>query len=201
MCGRFALFAGPEELARAFGVTIEDVALPPRYNIAPTQTVAVVRVTEASRQVVPMRWGLSPWWAKDPAIGNRMINARAETLREKPAFRSAFKARRCLIPASGFYEWAGTGRARQPYYSARRDGAHAATCDGPACGDAGGLPHRLGPRSPATGPDGVGAPASFDAGPRSGLSGPTGTPRRRLRAGCARIGARSPRGSRGGSRG
>jgi putative SOS response-associated peptidase YedK len=122
MCGRFALFAMPEDLARHFGVTIEDVALPPRYNVAPTQTAPVVRAADGARQLVPMHWGLIPPWAKDPAMGNRMINARAETVTEKPAFRSAFKARRCLIPASGFYEWQARGRAKQPHYIRRADG-------------------------------------------------------------------------------
>jgi putative SOS response-associated peptidase YedK len=122
MCGRFALFAGPEELAKAFGVTIEDVALPPRYNIAPAQTVSVVRTTDGRRQIAPAHWGLIPAWAKEAAMGSRMINARAETVTEKPAFRVAFRSRRCVIPASGFYEWAGTGRAKQPHFIRRADG-------------------------------------------------------------------------------
>jgi putative SOS response-associated peptidase YedK len=122
MCGRFALFAGPEDLARAFGVTIEDVALPARYNVAPTQTVPVVRASDGRRQLATMHWGLIPPWAKDPSIGTRMINARAETVTEKPAFRVAFRSRRCLIPASGFYEWQARGRAKQPHFIRRADG-------------------------------------------------------------------------------
>jgi putative SOS response-associated peptidase YedK len=122
MCGRFALFAGPEELAKAFGVSIEDVALPPRYNIAPTQTVPVVRTTDGGRRLAPMHWGLIPPWAKDAAMGSRMINARAETVTEKPAFRVAFRSRRCLIPASGFYEWQARGRGKVPHFIRRQDG-------------------------------------------------------------------------------
>jgi putative SOS response-associated peptidase YedK len=122
MCGRFALFAGPEELAKAFGVTIEDVTLPPRYNIAPAQAVPVVRTTDGRRQLVPAHWGLIPAWAKEAAMGSRMINARAETVTEKPAFRVAFRSRRCLIPASGFYEWQARGRGKVPHFIRRADG-------------------------------------------------------------------------------
>lgn len=124
MCGRFALFAGPEALARYFGVTIEDVTAPDRYNIAPSQAVLTVRARrDEGREGVRVRWGLIPSWAKDPSIGNRMINARAESAPEKPAFRSAFKARRCLIPASGFYEWQATGgKRKQPYFIRGADG-------------------------------------------------------------------------------
>jgi putative SOS response-associated peptidase YedK len=122
MCGRFALFAMPEDLARHFGVSIEDVALPPRYNVAPTQTIPVVRAAPAGRQLVPVHWGLVPSWAEDAAMGSRMINARAETVTEKPAFRVAFRSRRCLIPASGFYEWHAQGRGKQPHFIRRADG-------------------------------------------------------------------------------
>ncbi|AGY60231.1 SOS response-associated peptidase [Gloeobacter kilaueensis] len=116
MCGRFALYSSAEELAEAFALS----ELPPvaaRYNIAPTQPVVAIR-SDASgeRRAVFLRWGLIPAWAKDPTIGNRLINARAETIAEKPAFRSAFKYRRCLIPASGFYEWQRTGNKKQPFY-------------------------------------------------------------------------------------
>ncbi len=91
-----------------------------RFNIAPTQPVAVVRLDpqsdEPRRELVWLRWGLIPSWAKDPAIGNRMINARAETAAEKPAFRAAFRRRRCLVAADGFYEWQRTGGKKQPYF-------------------------------------------------------------------------------------
>lgn len=104
MCGRFTLIASPAQLRQTFiGVQIPD-AVAPRYNIAPSQPVAVIP-NDSSNALNFFSWGLIPSWAKDPAIGNRMINARAETLAEKPSFRSAFRRRRCLIPASGFYEW------------------------------------------------------------------------------------------------
>jgi len=95
----------------------------PRYNIAPTQPVVVVRQGPKGRELLPMRWGLIPWWAKDPATLPLMINARAESLAEKPAYRDAFKYRRCLVPASGFYEWQARGRGpKQPYAVIPADG-------------------------------------------------------------------------------
>jgi putative SOS response-associated peptidase YedK len=116
MCGRFALFASGDELAERFRLA-EAPALPPRYNVAPTQPVAAVRAAAAGRQLALLRWGLIPSWASDPSIGNRLLNARAETVADKPSFRAAFRQRRCLLPASGFYEWqkAGAGR-KQPYF-------------------------------------------------------------------------------------
>jgi len=104
MCGRYTLTLGPEEIIETIpGLTIPQ-DIPPRYNIAPTQPVAVVPNTGENRLDFYL-WGLIPSWAKDPEIGNRMINARAETLTEKPTFRAAFRRRRCLILADGFYEW------------------------------------------------------------------------------------------------
>ncbi len=125
MCGRFALFVGPEDLAKHFGVTIEDMEIEPRYNISPTQDVPTIRNrSDDGREVARVHWGLIPFWAKDAKIGNRMINARANTAPEKPAFRAALKSRRCLIPASGFYEWRATGGTnKQPYYVHAKDGA------------------------------------------------------------------------------
>jgi putative SOS response-associated peptidase YedK len=115
MCGRFSLRAPGPVLARQ--LHLPDVpVLAPRYNIAPTQEVAVVRQQEAGRTFAHMRWGLIPGWAGDPAIGARMINARAETVVEKPAFRVAFIRQRCLIPADGFYEWQRVDGQRQPFY-------------------------------------------------------------------------------------
>ncbi len=91
--------------------------MPPRYNIAPTQSVAAIRAAESGdRDISMLHWGLIPFWAKDPAIGNRMINARSETVREKPAFRAAFKRRRCILPATGFYEWQKTDEGKIPTY-------------------------------------------------------------------------------------
>jgi putative SOS response-associated peptidase YedK len=95
----------------------------PRYNIAPTQFAPIVREDEDGRFFTFMRWGLVPHWAKDVSIGNRMINARAETLVEKPAYRKPFHSQRCLVPAGGFYEWRKDGKAKQPYLIRRRDKA------------------------------------------------------------------------------
>jgi putative SOS response-associated peptidase YedK len=120
VCGRFALFASPAELADRFHVEAAD--LEARYNVAPTQPVAVVRAIPGGRALALLRWGLIPAWATDPGIGNRLLNARAETVADKPAFRSAFRQRRCLIPASGFYEWQQAGRRKQPYFLRPRDG-------------------------------------------------------------------------------
>ena len=104
MCGRFTLTVDTADLQDAFpGVALPD-ELPPRYNIAPAQPVAVI-ANNGENMLEFYRWGLIPAWAKDPKIGNRLINARAETLAEKPSFRTAFKKRRCLIPSDGFYEW------------------------------------------------------------------------------------------------
>ena len=115
MCGRFTLTTNLGTIAKRFGVArfLEEVG--PRYNIAPTQTVIVVN-DDGTRHLTQMRWGLIPSWAKDPAIGNRMINARAETVATKPAFRVALRKRRCMIPTDGFYEWQQQGRRKQPVY-------------------------------------------------------------------------------------
>jgi putative SOS response-associated peptidase YedK len=122
MCGRFTLHHSPAQIAMRFGV--QQVAAEPteRYNIAPTQSVAVITETEGERTLDAYRWGLIPAWAKDPGIANKLINARAETLAEKPSFRNALKRRRCLIPGDGFYEWKKEGNARQPMHIRRKDG-------------------------------------------------------------------------------
>lgn len=117
MCGRFTLISPGEVLAEFFEL-VDTPDIEPRYNIAPTQAVAVVRRDRDIRRFDLMHWGLIPSWAKDPTIGNRMINARSETAATKPSFRSAVKYRRCLLPTDGFYEWkaiAGQKR-KQPYY-------------------------------------------------------------------------------------
>lgn len=109
------------DVAKAFGVAAE-CADPLLFNIAPTQKVAAVRVSAAgSRELCSLKWGLVPSWADDVAIGNRMINARAETVATKPAYRKAFKSHRCLIVADGFYEWQKTGRQKQPFYIRLKD--------------------------------------------------------------------------------
>jgi len=129
MCGRYELHSHPAAIALAFGL-----AHPPdvhaRYNIAPTTDVPVVRVNaDGHRELVRMRWGLVPRWAKDPAIGAKMINARGETIAEKPSFRMSYRRHRCLLPADGFYEWmplpgAGGAPARkQPVHVGMKDGA------------------------------------------------------------------------------
>lgn len=121
MCGRFTLRSSMTDVAKAFGVAADSSALP-LFNIAPTQTVMAVRATAAgTREICSLRWGLVPAWADDLAIGNRMINARAETVAAKPAYRQAFKSRRCLIVADGFYEWQKTRRQKQPYYIRLKD--------------------------------------------------------------------------------
>jgi len=122
VCGRFTLRANPEDVAEHF--ELDDVPeMNARHNIAPGQAIATVLAAEGGGRSFEMRaWGLVPPWAKDPAIGNRMINARAETVAEKRAFRSAFARRRCLIPADGFYEWAAGSTPKQPYLIARADG-------------------------------------------------------------------------------
>jgi putative SOS response-associated peptidase YedK len=120
MCGRFGLIGRPEEIRDLFGLDQIDPDLcGPRYNIAPTQPVLVVRAGPRGRELVPMRWGLVPAWVKDPQDFPLLINARAESLAEKPAFRAACRYRRCLVPASGFYEWqASAGRGKRPYWIA-----------------------------------------------------------------------------------
>ncbi|PPS39584.1 SOS response-associated peptidase [Chroococcidiopsis sp. TS-821] len=116
MCGRYTLSQSAEAIATAFGLDT-SLAIEPRYNIAPTQLVPVVLYSaEKQRQLQMMRWGLIPSWAKDPNIASRLINARSETVSEKPSFRAAFRHRRCLVIADGFYEWQRQERKKQPYY-------------------------------------------------------------------------------------
>lgn len=122
MCGRYTLTSSGEEVADLFAL-LDIPPIPQRYNLAPTQEAAVVRVPEpgATRELSFLRWGLIPAWAKDAKIGNGMINARAESAAEKPAYRSSFKKQRCLIPTSGFYEWKKEGKAKQPFLIRRKD--------------------------------------------------------------------------------
>jgi putative SOS response-associated peptidase YedK len=121
MCGRFTLRAPVQTLASLFDFA-DGPALEPRYNIAPTQPVAAVRSGTQGRELVLLRWGLIPSWASDPSIGNRLINARAETVAEKPAFRAAFRHRRCLVLTDGFYEWRKEGKRKQPYFIGLKSG-------------------------------------------------------------------------------
>lgn len=122
MCGRYTLTTPTEALRQAFGLVDLPVALRPRWNIAPSQHCLVITSHEGVRRGELMRWGLVPSWAKDPAVGNRMINARAETVAEKPSFRAAFRRRRCLVPADGFYEWKVEGKKKVPSYVRERNG-------------------------------------------------------------------------------
>lgn len=115
MCGRFAVTVAPAMIASHYGLT-ESVEFPPNYNVTPSQQIPVVRSMDGKRTLALMHWGLIPHWAKDERIGYKMINARAETVFEKPAFRAAAKSRRCLIPASGFFEWEKSGKHKQPFY-------------------------------------------------------------------------------------
>jgi putative SOS response-associated peptidase YedK len=117
MCGRFLLYSSIETLERSFGLDLQGKRpnLEPRWNIAPTQDVAVVGTKDDRRGLATMHWGLVPSWAEDRTIAAKMINARGESVHTKPAFRAAFKSRRCLIPADGFYEWQKRDGGKQPY--------------------------------------------------------------------------------------
>jgi putative SOS response-associated peptidase YedK len=133
MCGRFTLTNPNQDMLVQFSLT-QMPALEPRYNIAPTQPVAAVRPVqsqtgtgamaeeEGGREMALLHWGLIPFWAKDPEIGARLINARSETVAEKPAFREAFRRRRCLVVADGFYEWMKQDGLKQPFHIRLRDG-------------------------------------------------------------------------------
>ena len=115
MCSRYFLDADGNLIAYTFRVPVDE-RVRRRYNIAPSQEAPVVRAAkDGGRELAMLRWGLVPFWAKDPSVGSRMINARSETVMEKPAFREAFRSRRCAIPASGFYEWTGDAKYRVPH--------------------------------------------------------------------------------------
>ncbi|MEW6720303.1 MAG: SOS response-associated peptidase [Thermodesulfobacteriota bacterium] len=121
MCGRFVLFTDGQVLTEQFDAPL-PTDLIPRFNIAPTQNIPVVRTSDdGEREIAFLRWGLIPSWAKDPAVGNRLINARSETAWDKPSFRAVFKRHRCLIPANGFYEWQKKERTKQPFFIKMRD--------------------------------------------------------------------------------
>lgn len=124
MCGRFSLGVSPETL-QAFFELGQAPDFVPRYNVAPSTAVIAIREIDGVRRADPLRWGLIPHWAKDVRIGYATINARAETVAVKPAFRDAFRRRRCLIPADGFYEWQARpgSQVKQPYFISRTDGA------------------------------------------------------------------------------
>jgi len=122
MCGRYSITTAPEAMRRLFKFKNDTPNLRPNHNCAPTQSLPVIRLDEdGDRELVTLKWGLIPFWAKDAKIAYSTINARAETVAEKPAFRAAFKKRRCLIPADGFYEWQ-PGEKKQPYRITMKDG-------------------------------------------------------------------------------
>ena len=121
MCGRYAVTSAPEAIRALFGYP-EQPNFPPRYNIAPTQPIAIVRMVDGKRQFALVRWGLLPPWVKDPKNFSLLVNARGESIRDKPAFSAAVKRRRCLVPADGFYEWKATKSRRQPYFVRAKSG-------------------------------------------------------------------------------
>ena len=120
MCGRYVIKSPPEVLRALFGY-LEQPNFPARYNVAPTQPVPVVRMWEGRRQFALVRWGLIPAWVKDPRTFSLLINARGESVNDKPAFRNAMKRRRCLFPADGFYEWRREANAKQPFFIHAKD--------------------------------------------------------------------------------
>jgi putative SOS response-associated peptidase YedK len=122
MCGRYTITSAPEAIRALFRYE-EQPNFPPRYNVAPTQPIPIVRLHEDRRQFALVRWGLLPSWVKDPKTFTLLINARGESVTTKPAFRAAMKRRRCLIPADGFYEWKAVGGRKQPYFVRLKSGA------------------------------------------------------------------------------
>jgi putative SOS response-associated peptidase YedK len=121
MCGRYTVTSAPEAIRALFRYA-EQPNFPPRYNVAPTQPIPIVRLVEGKRQFALVRWGLLPSWVKDPKGFTLLINARGESAAEKPAFRAAMKRRRCLIPADGFYEWQKAGERKRPFYVRAKSG-------------------------------------------------------------------------------
>ena len=121
MCGRYVIISSPEAFRRLFGYP-EQPNFPPRYNVAPTQAVPIVRLAEGKRQFALVRWGLIPSWVKDPRTFSLLINARGESVVEKPAFRAAMKRRRCLFLTDGFYEWKQEGDRKRPFFARPKSG-------------------------------------------------------------------------------
>jgi putative SOS response-associated peptidase YedK len=121
MCGRYCISTAPEAIRRLFRYR-EQPNFPPRYNVAPTQPVPIVRLASGERQFALVRWGLIPAWAKDPAAFALLINARGESVNDKPAFANAMKRRRCLFPADGFYEWKTEAGGKRPYFARLKSG-------------------------------------------------------------------------------
>jgi putative SOS response-associated peptidase YedK len=122
MCGRYTFTSAPEAMRQLFRY-LEQPNFPPRFNVAPTQPIAIVRLVEGQRQFALVRWGFLPSWVKDPKTFTLVINARGESVIDKPAFRAAMKRRRCLIPADGFYEWQKAGDRKRPFFIHAKSGA------------------------------------------------------------------------------
>ena len=122
MCGRFTLHTSLKQIEQTFNIDPSDVTVPPSYNVAPTQDVLTVVRHDGRNRLEAMRWGLIPFWAKDPKIGNRMINARADRVAESSAFKRPFQSRRCLVVADGFYEWRKVGGKKVPMYIRLKSG-------------------------------------------------------------------------------
>ncbi|HEY0663564.1 MAG TPA: SOS response-associated peptidase, partial [Thiobacillaceae bacterium] len=120
MCGRYALTSPPAAIAERFHL-LWTPEIAPHYNIAPSQMVPAVRETGEGREVAFLKWGLIPWWARDAHVGAKLVNARAESLAEKPAFRDAYRHRHCVVPADAFYEWKAVAGRKQPYCVRMRD--------------------------------------------------------------------------------
>jgi putative SOS response-associated peptidase YedK len=121
MCGRYTVTSAPEAIRALFRYE-EQPNFPPRYNVAPTQPIPIVRIVDGKRHFALVRWGLLPSWVKDPKSFTLLVNARGESVAEKPAFRAAMKRRRCLIPADGFYEWKAVGGHKQPFFVRAKSG-------------------------------------------------------------------------------
>lgn len=121
MCGRFTIWGDPSKVRKNFAL-LKTPNLQPRYNVAPTQEISVVGLGKDGPNLIPMRWGLVPSWSKDPKAGAPLINARSDTIAVKPAFREAFRRRRCLIVADGFYEWTGEKEQKQAWYITLKSG-------------------------------------------------------------------------------
>jgi putative SOS response-associated peptidase YedK len=124
MCGRVVQRSPLQDVVDYFGGVLvhEGLVIPPRFNLAPSQNILALRAGRRQPEALMLHWGLIPSWAKDPSIGSRMINARAETAADKPAYRDCFRRRRCIVPVDGFYEWQKQGRGKQPYYIHGREG-------------------------------------------------------------------------------
>src|SRR5712691_7452771 len=121
MCGRYTVTSTPDAMRALFRYE-EQPNFPPRYNVAPTQPIPIIRLVDGKRHFALVRWGMLPSWVKDPKTFTLLINARGESVAEKPAFRAAMKRRRCLIPADGFYEWKAVGERKQPYFVRAKSG-------------------------------------------------------------------------------